>query len=151
MATMEAPEGVARVRAQNSLRQVEDTAELLNRVAESCGERDSVAGSGGTDGAAGDGAGGRNAVAVTTPGAAAAAPPPVTLGVDVPRQLVEVMDSLSALASREDAERLLEAGTLRVRLVFSSYLLRLVAAGVSMAQCLHDAMIDCIVRLGDEL
>lgn len=108
---MEAPEGVARVRALASLRQVEDTAELLNRVAESCGERDDPAASGGTDGVATDGAGGEDAVAVATPGTAAAAPPPpVVLDVDVPRRLAEVMDSLSALASREDAERLLEAG-----------------------------------------
>lgn len=115
---MEAPEGVARVRALSSLRQVEDTAELLTRVAESCGEHDGAAESGGTDGAAGGGAGGRDAMAVATPGAAAAARPPVALGVDVPRRLAEVVDSLSALASREDAERLLEAGTLHVRLAF---------------------------------
>lgn len=119
---MEAPEGVVRVRALASLRQVEDTAELLNRVAESCGERDDPAASGGTDGVATDGAGGEDAVAVATPGTAAAAPPPpVVLDVDVPRRLAEVMDSLSALASREDAERLLEAGALCVLLVCLSH------------------------------
>lgn len=115
---MEAPEGVARVRALASLRQVEDVAELLNRVAESCGDREGASGGDATDGIAGDGAGGRDVAAVATPGAAAAAPPPVALGVDVPGRLAEVMDSLSALASREDAERLLEAGTLLVQLVF---------------------------------
>lgn len=108
--SMEVPEGVARVRALASLRQVEDTAELLIRVAETCGDRDGAAGSGGTNGAAGDDVGGQDAEAAVTPGAAAAAPPPVALGVDVPDRLAEVMDSLSALASREDAERLLEAG-----------------------------------------
>lgn len=112
--SMEVPEGVARVRALASLRQVEDTAELLIRVAETCGDRDGAAGSGGTNGAAGDDVGGQDAEAAVTPGAAAAAPPPVALGVDVPDRLAEVMDSLSALASREDAERLLEAGTLPV-------------------------------------
>lgn len=119
---MEVPEGVARVRALSSLCQVVDTAELLNQVAESCGERDGAGASDSTDGAAGDGAGGEDAVALATPGMAAAAPPPpVVLGVDVPRRMAEVMDSLSALASREDAERLLEAGALRVRLVCLSH------------------------------
>jgi len=105
---MEAPEGVARVRALASLRQVEDSAELLNRLAETCGEPDASGGGGGGEVGVDKGAGGAGAGAARPDGPGAS--PPFVLGVDVPRRLEEVMDSFSALASREDAERLLEAG-----------------------------------------